>query len=363
MNTLHPTDRTLASRLLNWFDDHGRKDLPWQTDTTPYRVWISEIMLQQTQVATVIPYYERFMGEFPTVEALSAAPEDDVLKLWSGLGYYARARNLHRGAKMVTGDLGGEFPDTVDGLCTLPGIGRSTAGAIISIAMGGRAPILDGNVKRVLARHHAVDGWPGKSGVAAELWGHAEAHTPNTRVADYTQAIMDLGATLCTRRRPQCLVCPLVDTCHAGRAGDPEQYPGKKPKRTTPTRSAFFALVVDHTGAVLLQKRPPSGIWGGLWSLPQSPDRGELENLAQRFGVVDPEVEQLPMIEHTFSHFRLAITPLRIRLSTAHTSVSEPTEYKWHQFTQSLPGGIPAPVAKLLAEQGHLPNTSQGDKA
>ena len=265
------TTNAFSTRVLAWFDENGRKDLPWQHDISPYRVWISEIMLQQTQVATVIPYYESFMQRFPDVLALADASEDEVMHLWSGLGYYSRARNLHKSAKMVAHELGGVFPQTLDGMIALPGIGRSTAGAILSIASGQQTAILDGNVKRVLARFQAVEGWPGKTPVLNELWEYAEAYTPMARVADYTQAMMDLGATVCTRSRPQCGDCPLVADCEGHASGEPTRYPGKKPKKVLPVKQTCM-VVLEHQGQILLEKRPPTGIWPGLWSLPEVAD-------------------------------------------------------------------------------------------
>lgn len=262
-----PKPASFAARLLAWFDTHGRKHLPWQKAISPYRVWVSEIMLQQTQVGTVVDYYIRFMGRFPTVETLAAATEDEVLHLWTGLGYYSRARNLLKTARHIVNQ--GGFPKHVSSLEALPGIGRSTAGAIASIAMGQRAPILDGNVKRVLARHAGIEGYPGTSETAKALWSVAEEHTPATRFDAYTQAIMDLGATLCTRVRPACSFCPVSDDCNARLTGRVDTLPGKKPKKLLPQRSTTMLLIEDARRHVLLQRRPGSGIWGGLWSFPE----------------------------------------------------------------------------------------------
>lgn len=256
-----------AARVLEWYSACGRKALPWQANRTPYRVWVSEIMLQQTQVATVIPYYRRFVDAFPDVAALAGAGLDDVLRHWSGLGYYARARNLHRAARAVVEQHGGRFPERVEDAVALPGIGRSTAGAILSLACGQRHPILDGNVKRVLARYHAVEGWPGKSSVSSELWAHAECHTPHESVAEYNQAMMDLGATVCTRT-PDCDACPVRGDCRARNLGLQRRYPGRREKRAKPRRRTHMALAL-FDGAVYLEKREASGIWGGLWSLPE----------------------------------------------------------------------------------------------
>ena len=264
-----------AERLLDWFDDHGRKDLPWQRGINPYRVWISEIMLQQTQVQTVIPYYERFMQSFPDLQSLADADIDAVLQHWSGLGYYARARNLHKAAGAIRDNFAGEFPTAFDDVVELPGIGQSTAGAILAIAGNQRHAILDGNVKRVLARHAAVAGWPGKTDVSKQLWALAEARTPQQRVADYTQAIMDLGATLCTRSKPNCAACPVASDCAARIADDVAAYPGRKPKKAKPLRQTTMVIAVNGA-AVFLQRRPPVGIWGGLWSLPEVVDVGRL---------------------------------------------------------------------------------------
>ena len=257
------TPEAFQSRLLGWFDRHGRKTLPWQHDKTPYRVWVSEIMLQQTQVATVIPYFERFMARFPSVAYLADAKQDEVLHLWTGLGYYARARNLHSAAQVVMAEHGGEFPvQSLDAMAALPGIGLSTAGAIISISTGRRAVILDGNVKRVLTRLHGVQGWPGRTAVHRELWRLAERYTPSERLPDYSQAMMDLGATLCTRSKPGCLICPFADVCIAHARGEEWRFPEAKPKKTLPERHTRMLLLCGDDGHVLLEQRPPSGLWG-----------------------------------------------------------------------------------------------------
>lgn len=360
-------------RVLNWFDAHGRKDLPWQQDTTPYRVWLSEIMLQQTQVKTVIPYFERFMAAFPTVEALASAPEDEVLHQWTGLGYYARARNLHKAAQHVAGELGGRFPDTLDGLQALPGVGRSTAGAILSIAFKQRASILDGNVKRVLARFHRVPGWPGQSAVHKQLWDIAERYTPQTRCADYTQAMMDLGATVCTRATPACDLCPLADDCAARAAGDPAAYPGKKPRKVMPVRATQFLIALSAAGEVWLEKRPARGIWGGLWCFPEVTDIDEGRELClDRWGVAPATVEPWPQFRHTFSHYHLDITPLIARLATTPAGVADTTatttaaqeaadthntrhrleaqRQLWYNVRSAPQIGLAAPVASLLQQ-------------
>lgn len=337
-----------AAAVLGWFDEHGRKHLPWQQDTTPYRVWISEIMLQQTQVSTVIPYYEAFMQRFPDVQALAAAPVDDVLHLWTGLGYYARARNLHKAAQVLVQDHGGEFPDTVEGVAELPGIGRSTAGAILSLSRQQRAVILDGNVKRVLSRFHAVV----ETGAAQEkiLWPLADGHTPERRVHHFNQAMMDLGATVCTRTKPACLLCPLQSACVALRGGEPTAYPGKKASKTLPEKSVSLLVFVNDHGEVLLEQRPAPGIWGGLWSFPESV-AAETTTLKQvlkaDWAIARPRLELLELRDHVFSHYRLHMQPVLVR--NAPLQVNERPQ-RWCKL-QSLPAlGLPAPIKQLLSE-------------
>ena len=369
-----------SERLLAWFDEHGRKTLPWQQDRTPYRVWVSEIMLQQTQVATVIPYYERFMATFPEVGDLAQAPIDDVLSLWTGLGYYARARNLHKTARLLVEEYNGEFPNSVEGLESLPGIGRSTAGAILTLGHGGWAPILDGNVKRVLARYHAIEGWPGRSDVLAALWKASEAVTPRQRTADYTQGIMDLGATLCTKSKPECLFCPVTEDCQARISGTQAVYPGKKPKKKIPTRETYFVICVDSQGQVLLERRPPSGIWGGLWSFPEAhnlykradntADSHTHSNTHNNTGATeesdnfdavtvtswldeqDLEAIQpwtiLSSVSHTFSHFRLEITPVMCVVQNNVSGIADSEGYGWFTIARALTLGLPAPVVRIL---------------
>jgi A/G-specific adenine glycosylase len=341
---------TLAPRLLGWFDAHGRHDLPWQRDRTPYSVWVSEIMLQQTQVGTVIPFYLRFMRRFPTIAALAAAPLDDVLAHWAGLGYYARARNLWRAACAVAAHHGGELPTAFDALHALPGIGRSTAGAILAQAHGQRWPILDGNVKRVLARYHAVAGWPGLPAVANELWRHAEAHTPHERVADYTQAIMDLGATLCARTRPACTVCPLANDCAAALAGTQALYPAARPKRERPQRRVAVLVVRMPDGRILLERRPARGIWGGLYSLPELPaDDSPRDWCARRLGATVAAERVLEIIEHAFTHFDLDLEPRLLELAAEPAAVMERDDWHWCRPGAKLDVGVPAPVAALLS--------------
>ena len=334
-----------AARVLGWFDQHGRKDLPWQQDITPYRVWISEIMLQQTQVQTVIPYYERFVRSFPDLATLADANIDAVLRHWSGLGYYARARNLHQAAQTVRDAFGGTFPTAFDDVVGLPGIGRSTAGAILAIAGNEKHAILDGNVKRVLARHAAVEGWPGKTEVATRLWMLAEERTPELRVADYTQAIMDLGATVCTRSKPSCAVCPIAVDCEAQMADAVQAYPGRKPKKVRPLRETTMIVAMDNT-AVFLERRPPAGIWGGLWSLPEVSDIGDWcrQTLNQEPGTM----EEHAVLRHSFSHFDLDIRPVVVRVSAASRKVADTPDATWYSPDDEPPGGMAAPVQQII---------------
>ena len=340
---------TFSQRLLTWFDQHGRHDLPWQQDITPYRVWVSEIMLQQTQVTTVIPYYQRFMGRFPNVQALAEAPQDDVLHHWTGLGYYARARNLHRAAQQVVAEHSGEFPDSVEQLSALPGIGRSTAGAIRSIAFGKRGVILDGNVKRVLTRYRAIAGYPGTTAVANQLWELAEQLTPKQRVAHYTQAIMDLGATLCTRSKPACLLCPMSGDCQGYASSDPTQFPHRKPKKEKPVRETCFLILQDNDGNVLLEKRPPSGIWGGLWGFPECDTTADIDTVCQRYHCQPIEWDASEPSRHTFSHYHLDYTPVQVRVST-QGQVMAAERLVWYNPATELTLGTAAPIAKLLNE-------------
>ena len=331
-------------RVLNWFDQHGRHDLPWQHGITPYRVWLSEVMLQQTQVSTVIPYYQRFLKTFPTVKALANAPADEVMHLWTGLGYYSRARNLHRCAQIVSSDYRGQFPSTVDELAALPGIGRSTAGAIVSIAFGQRAAILDGNVKRVLARYHAMDGWAGDAAIAARLWNIAERYTPASRCGDYSQAMMDLGATLCTRSKPDCERCPLTKSCAAYAAGTPTAWPHKKPRKATPQKHWQLLLLQNPDGSVLLEQRPSKGIWGGLWCLPVS-ETGEAHACIRDYcGRQKPGHHTLPAITHAFSHFKVTLEPVLVRPRKPATLTAD--TQLWYNGTQRI--GLPAPIKPLL---------------
>ncbi|WP_414696032.1 A/G-specific adenine glycosylase [Paraburkholderia sp.] len=343
---------SFAPRLIAWQREHGRHDLPWQNTRDAYRIWLSEIMLQQTQVSTVIPYYARFLERFPTVEALATAPVDDVMALWAGLGYYTRARNLYRCAQVVTEQHGGQFPCSVEGLAELPGIGRSTAAAIASFAFGARETILDGNVKRVLARVFGVEGFPGEKRVENGMWTLAESLVPDASATDadvsaYTQGLMDLGATLCTRGKPDCERCPFADDCVAKTTNRQRQLPASRPKKAVPTRRTWMLVLMDGD-AVMLEKRPPSGIWGGLWSLPEAADEAALAARAEGFGADVSTVSALAPLAHTFTHFKLDIEPRVVELGRKGALVAQEADTVWVPLREIDAYGVPAPVRKLL---------------
>lgn len=296
-----------ARAVLDWYQQYGRKELPWQQNKTLYQVWLSEVMLQQTQVATVIPYFERFIAAFPDVVTLANAPIDEVLHLWTGLGYYARARNLHKAAVIIRDQYQGEFPTEFEQVWQLPGVGRSTAGAILSSCLNAPYPILDGNVKRVLARHFAQGGWAGEKRVSDRLWQYSEQVTPTEQVADFNQAMMDLGAMVCTRSKPKCGLCPLQISCLANQQQNWQAYPGKKPKKSLPEKQAYF-LILQQQDSVLLQQRPPQGLWGGLYCFPQFSDKAELLAYLARHQI--EHYQQWTAFRHTFSHFHLDIVPI-----------------------------------------------------
>jgi A/G-specific adenine glycosylase len=341
-----PTPADFQHDLLGWFDQHGRKDLPWQHPITPYRVWLSETMLQQTQVATVIPYFKAFIENFPTLESLANAPIDEVLRLWAGLGYYARARNLHKAAQCIS-ERGG-FPDTLDGLTALPGIGPSTAGAILSIAFNKSTPILDGNVKRVLARAYAISGWPGNSPANKTLWAISAQLTPVARVADYTQAIMDLGATLCTRRKPLCGTCPISSYCQAYIIGTVADYPNPKPPKTLPVKQRVFLVLRNQNRQLWLEKRPPVGLWGGLWSLPEFDSCAEAQDWCLTHALRIRKSYSLPPQRHTFSHYHLDYTPLVIDIENPTNNVMEARPALWYNAARISDLGLAAPIKLLL---------------
>ncbi|TDF34549.1 A/G-specific adenine glycosylase [Alteromonadaceae bacterium M269] len=336
-----------SSQVVQWFDKYGRKTLPWQHNKTPYRVWVSEIMLQQTQVATVIPYYQRFMERFPEVIDLANAEEDEVLHYWTGLGYYARARNLHKTAKKVCSDYNGIFPETIDEMQELPGVGRSTAGAILSLAGGQAQPILDGNVKRVIARHFAVEGWPGQAKVLQKLWDFSERLTPEENTAKYNQAMMDIGATVCTRSKPQCSLCPVDETCVASENGTQANFPGKKPKKQIPVKSTVM-IIPKWEKSLLLYRRPSSGLWGGLYSFYEAEGIEQVEVKAQSLGVAKYELEQLDEFRHTFSHFHLDIRPVLLHLNSAPAMKVQSSSEHWFDLNEPSNLGVAAPTKKLL---------------
>jgi A/G-specific adenine glycosylase len=335
-------------RLLAWFDRHGRKDLPWQQNKTPYRVWISETMLQQTQVVAVIPYFNAFIARFPDVDTLADAPLDEVLKYWSGLGYYARARNLHKTAQLIAAR--GFFPNTFDEIKKLPGIGLSTAGAIMSIAFNQSHPILDGNVRRVLVRYQSIEGWPTETKVNNRLWELSRQLTPKNRVADYTQAIMDLGATLCKRRKPICSACPLNTDCQAHLTNRTAELPTPRPGKTLPVRQRTFLLLTNAQQQILLEKRHPSGIWGGLWSVPEFDNQEQALDWCSAQNVSIIHQQTLKQQRHTFSHYHLDYTPLLIQVDGLMSGVREVDRVDWYEINGSDKLGLAAPIKRLLKQ-------------
>jgi A/G-specific adenine glycosylase len=343
-----PANSSFSHRILTWFEVHGRKDLPWQQVKSAYSVWVSEIMLQQTQVSTVIPYYLRFMQRFPDVASLAEAQQDEVMHHWTGLGYYARARNLHQAAKNIVHEHGGEFPNTLEEVMNLPGIGRSTAAAILSLAQGQHHSILDGNVKRVLGRFAAIEGWPGNKTVETQLWELADSLTPAARTAEYNQAMMDMGATLCTRSSPACSRCPVSADCQAFSLARPTDFPGKKPKKTIPVRSTFM-LIPMWKNTTLIYKRPPTGIWGGLWGFYQIDSLDELEQQAKTLGLVDFRISFLLPFRHTFSHFHLDIQPVVLLLNTEpRAEVVREDQDRWYDLLNPPALGLAAPTQQLF---------------
>jgi A/G-specific adenine glycosylase len=350
-----PLSSTQFSQLLlAWYDQHGRDELPWRKKISPYRVWLSEIMLQQTQVKTVLPYFQTFIQHFPNITTLANAKEDEVLQLWSGLGYYSRARNLHKTAKIIATVYKGRFPKELSELEKLPGIGHSTAGAILAIAYKKPAAILDGNVKRVLTRFHALMGWPGENSISKKLWAIAEKYTPTQRVDDYTQAIMDLGATICTRSQPKCCLCPMEHYCAAHAEKKETNYPTPKPSKVLPTRTICMLMILQpDQQSVLLEKRPPIGIWGSLWSLPECEIDVDLQHWCrQNYGIEVTLVESWPEIKHSFSHFHLIITPVKLAIKKWQSRVMASKPTNWHNLKEENTGGIAAPIKRLLVKLG-----------
>ena len=342
---------SFSDRLLRWYASDGRHDLPWQQNRSLYRVWVSEIMLQQTQVTTVIPYFERFMARFPDITRLANASVDEVLHLWTGLGYYARARNLHQAAKTIRDEYDGRFPENFEQVLALKGIGRSTAGAILAQALGQRHVILDGNVKRVLTRLYAIEGWPGKKSIEEQLWALADTLTPDNQLTDYTQAIMDLGATLCSRK-PGCEACPVREYCQAWQQGKATLFPTPKPRKTLPVKQTCMLILRNQKGEILLEQRPPSGIWGGLWSLPECPDADIQSWCEATLGLKLKASEHKEVLRHTFSHFHLDITPVTAELKGPTNHVMEAANRVWYNTQQPEELGLPAPVLKILQQTG-----------
>ena len=338
---------SFATRVVRWQRRHGRHGLPWQGTRDAYRIWLSEVMLQQTQVRTVLAYFERFTARFPTVCDLAAASEEEVLSLWSGLGYYARARNLHRAARLVAERFGGAFPTRFDDLVQLPGVGRSTAGAIAAFAAGERRAILDGNVRRVLARHAGIEGDARSAATLARLWREAEARLPRRCIEAYTQGMMDLGAELCAARNPACASCPVAEDCVARRERRVQELPGRR-ARAAARRRQVAMLVVLSRGEVLLEKRPSSGIWGALWSLPEAPADGDpMAQLRERFGIKDAGITPLAPFEHAFTHFTLEVTPWRIDIRKPPAIAAEQGT-TWLALGEISGAALPSPVKKLL---------------
>ncbi|MFA7291440.1 MAG: A/G-specific adenine glycosylase [Rhodocyclaceae bacterium] len=334
--------RTFAERLIAWQTHHGRHDLPWQQTRDPYRIWLSEIMLQQTQVSTATPYYLRFLERFPDIATLAATAQPEVLEYWAGLGYYARARNLHRCAQVIVAEHEGRFPESAEKIAELPGIGRSTAAAIAAFAFGQRGAILDGNVKRVLTRVFGIDGFPGQAVVERQLWTLAESLLPTGDIESYTQGIMDLGATLCTRNRPACSTCPMRGLCVAERDGRQAELPTAKPAKPLPARESIVTVFTDGQ-RILLERRPETGIWGGLLALPE----GTPAALAARFGLCPGSSEELPPLKHTFTHFRLTLRPIRCTVGTV-LHAAEGNQVEWLNRDQLHTAALPTPIRKLL---------------
>ena len=347
-----------SNQLVSWYQQHGRKTLPWQLNKNPYKTWLSEVMLQQTQVATVIPYFERFTARFADINALAAAPLDEVLHLWTGLGYYARARNLHKAAQTIATQHNGVFPTQFDQVLALPGIGRSTAGAVLSLALGQHYPILDGNCKRVLARFAAISGWPGEKKIEQQLWQLAEQLTPKHTVAEFNQAMMDLGATLCSRSKPRCVECPLKLKCQAALAGEQASYPGKKAKKALPEKQSFW-LLLQHDAEVLLVQRPASGLWGGLFGFIEFASITEREQYIALNALQIESSAELAGFRHTFSHFHLWIQPRLLKLKCKPDIVQEQSEVTWFTIERIPQVGLSAPAKQLFQQ---LLAASKGNK-
>ncbi len=338
-----------SQRIVEWYAIHGRKHLPWQQNKTPYKVWVSEIMLQQTQVATVIPYFDAFMLRFPTIKELATASQDEVLHYWTGLGYYARARNLHKSAQLIASKYQGEFPTEFEQVIALPGVGRSTAGAILSSALGQPHAILDGNVKRVLSRHGAIEGWPGQKHIETALWQLAETLSPQQNIAQYNQAMMDIGSIICTRSKPKCELCPIAIDCRAQLMGRQQEFPGKKPKKTIPEKQAFM-LVINDGDNVMMAKRPPAGIWGGLWCFPQFDSMDELNQYLTLHQLNLTHDDPIALFRHTFSHFHLDIMAFTTQLTPNKAQlIMEDSASLWYNLANPPKVGLAAATERILS--------------
>ena len=341
--------KSFAERVIQWQQASGRHDLPWQRTRDPYRIWLSEIMLQQTQVSAVVPYYGRFLARFPDLASLASASEDDVLALWSGLGYYARARNLHSAARTIVERYAGRFPTAFDAILALPGIGRSTAGAISVFAFGARYPILDGNVKRVFARSFGIAGFPGEKKIETMMWARAEALLPTDQLAASTQGLMDLGASICSRSRPRCDLCPLHDECVARRENRIAELPVPRPKKPLPEKFTVM-LILRRDREILLEKRPAPGIWGGLWSFPEIANLGDAAiALRTRFGAEATSEGTLPEVRHGFTHYALTITPALLRVTRLEARARSPG-HVWLTLADAINAAVPAPVRVILRQ-------------
>ncbi|MBM3351573.1 MAG: A/G-specific adenine glycosylase [Betaproteobacteria bacterium] len=339
-------------RLITWQKQYGRHALPWQNTTDPYAIWVSEIMLQQTQVSSVIGYYQRFMARFPTIAALANTTEDEVLQHWSGLGYYSRARNLHHAAQTIMDNHDGQFPQKFETIQTLPGIGRSTAAAIVSFAFNQTQTILDGNVKRVLARHFAIAGWPSHPKIEKQLWALAETLLPQADIVAYTQGLMDLGATLCTRSKPQCPLCPLQSSCEAYQQNLVPTLPTPKPRKTIPEKHITM-LIFMQGNEILLEKRPPSGVWGGLWSFPETEATNNFATSSgEKYGMQVAVTQALPSLIHTFTHFKLHIHPQPLHVTKQMPQCHDSTR-RWIHIDDAMGVAIPTPVRKILQSLSH----------
>ena len=355
-----PAAIDFAGSVIAWQQRHGRHHLPWQDPIDPYRVWLSEIMLQQTQVGAVVPYFQRFVARFPTVRDLASAAEDAVLAVWSGLGYYARARNLHRAAQRIEQVHGGRFPDRFEDIAALPGVGRSTAGAIAVFAFGQRFPILDGNVKRVLARCFGVPGYPGAKAVSDQLWALAEQLLPDRQAESYTQGLMDLGAQVCRRSHPLCDQCPLADQCVARTEGRVDELPAPRPRRARPQRTTVM-LIMECNGEIMMEKRPSAGIWGGLWSFPEADHTEDAAQVCRtQFGVEAEAVDRMVPIEHGFTHFSLTISPLHCRVNQREPRAQQPGRV-WIAPAEAMHYAIPVPVRKLVSALQAAADGQEGD--